>query len=498
MKNFHRKLIWLVCVCLSLCKLSKCQAPTCLFDGCQCSLNNDNSFDIRCVHDIKSNKSGFPDRVWPIVESNSTNFTNVNILLFNKFNFATIPDRAFEGLSIRNLILADNNLQTLTSRVFDGVRNLKMLRLIEKQLHTIEKGTFEPLRRMLVELGLIELNFEPDQMSSLVDQLMVLEKLDTFKLNNMRFDYFKREWTGILANISYLSLASNRLSNLSADVFESSSSLISLDLNNNLLDNYRPLFDALQPIQSNVKELKLNGNNLSSMLDFPALINLELLDLSNNNISYIPKTTFHTLSKLNYLHLSSNRLFSINDLVFARMENLLILQLNNNYLSKFPNLTYLSRLQILDMTNQNARLTEIPDYAFERRDRNQTHYSLSLILDSNDFIKYGSRSFCSRYTNSSQIHNINLSYRSMKNLHKCLLKQLKTSFVSRVSLKVQPNDNIFDYSDVCSCDLKSFAFSLNIDLLGICVSFNDACSRSAIDSINNEQQCSTTNYNCDS
>jgi Leucine-rich repeat (LRR) protein len=459
---------------------SSSSSSSCLFDGCQCSLNNDNSYDIKCIYDLKSNKTGFPQRLGNSLIANGS-IANINIFLINKYSFKVIPDAAFANLTIRNLILAENNLEVLTQSVFKGVNGLRMLRLIEKKLRKIETGAFEPLRNKLSEFGVIELYLESKEMENFIEGIFTLEKLATFKLSNMQLQIFRPEWTPVLRNISYLSLASNRIKSLNANLFEFSLNLISLDLNNNYLSNLKALYDVLVPVRSQLKELKLSGNNFKTILEFPPLSNLELLDLSNNSISFLPKTTFKNLLKLNYLTLAQNQIYKLNDFLFSRLSQLLILQLNNNYLDRFPNISNLTRLQILDVSNQNGHLKEISDYEFERVDRAGAgaaySNSLSLLLDANDFVRYGNKSFCSRHaTNSSQIHSLSLSYKAMKSLDKCLLKQLRTTFVSRVSLKVQQDDGVLDYSDVCSCDFKSFALTFNIDLIGVCATFNEACS----------------------
>jgi Leucine-rich repeat (LRR) protein len=315
-------------------------------------------------------------------------------------------------------------------------------------------------------------------LNNLFAELTILENLHTLKVTNMKLETFRLEWRMVLRNLSYLSLASNNLRYLNSDLFKYSPNLISLDLNQNNFLDLNDLFNSLKPLEKNLKELKLSSNLISQVPQSPKYEQLELLDLSNNQINNLNNNTFEKLTKLNYLHLSSNKLTQLSNNMFDNMENLLILVLNNNYLSKFPNITKLNKLQILDMTNQNGLLKVIPDYAFERI-RNDS-YSLNVILDSNDLVKFGSKAFCSRYSTNSQINNINLSYRTMKNLNKCQLKQLKTDFVSRVSLKVQQNENIIDYSDVCNCDLKLLASSFNIDLVGICGTLNNACANNKL------------------
>ena len=446
----------------------------CIFEGCHCILRNhhDTSYDVKCFYDIKNTKQ----RSFPVRHIHSKNFSNdINIMLINRYKFQTIPDFVFQNLNIQTLILAENDLESLNRHAFTGIRGLKMLRIIEKKLHRVEAGVFEPLSDKLNELGLVDLyNIDMNQLDELFREMLVLEKLNTFKLSNMKFSIFKEEWMAILGNLSYLSLASNNLTNLSTDLFQFSSSIISLDLNDNRLSDLTTLFVSLVPIEMILKELKLSGNQISNLLDFPEFQSLEFLDLSKNKLTSLTSITFKSLTKLNYLHLASNRLKQLDVNVFSNLENLQVLILSNNELEKVPNIMSLNKLQVLDLSNQTGKLTRIDDYAFERV-KNQTN-SLSIDLESNELSVFGDRSFCSRYANKSQIHELTLSYNSVRNLNKCVWNQLSTTFMPRVSLNVAQSeqDAQIDNSDICNCRLKAYALSFGIELAGVCAKVNEA------------------------
>lgn len=406
-----RSLILLLSI---ICHSASILASDCLFKGCSCSSSSlDNSYDVKCVYDIMSNNSRFP------VRQSSSSFQNreINIMLVNRYSFKRIPDNIFRNLSIRTLILAENDLEVLNKRAFSGIRGLRMLHLIEKRLKRIEPGVFEPLGNGLTEINLINLiGMTTGRVDEFFRETVYLEHLDTFKLNHMRFDTLKEEWMAFLGNLRYLSLASNNLRNLSVDLFELSTRLISLDLNDNYLSEIDPLFRTLDSVKSNLKELKLSSNGIRYLKDFPSFERLEFLDLSRNKLTWIGDSTFKQLRNLNYLHLNSNNIRNLHPEVFSPLENLLVLNLANNHISTLPHIRSLYKLQSFDVSSQNGSLISIADYGFDRG--NLTTSSLSIDLSGNELTHFGFKSFCSHRpsSNITQIHDVTLTYETVRNM----------------------------------------------------------------------------------
>lgn len=446
----------------------------CLFENCLCSRQASNYNDIKCIYDINSGtlNTGFPRR-------QQLDYNEINIMLVNRYRFTRIPDHTFANLSIRTLILAENDLEVLTPGAFASIRALRMLHVIEKKLRQIEPGTFEPLGNKLTELGLVDIvGMSTQRVDELFRDLLHLERLTTFKLTHSQNE-FKDEWMASLGNLSYLSLASNRLRSLSVDLFEFSSSLISLDLNDNRLVDLDALFVSFQPVRANLKELKLSANTIDKLTDFPEFPSLEFLDLSRNNLVWVRETTFHRLFKLNYLHLESNSLRSLHPGLFSPLANLLVLNLANNYLNSTPIIRDLPKLQSLDVSNQNGELEFVGDFAFERYD--QTKSSLSIDLSRNRIrLGFADRVFCSHFSNVSQIYELAVSYASVKTMSRCVWRQLGSALMMpRVSLKVtsddEPdNDGLIDFSDVCNCRARAYALAFNVELVGLCSAVTDA------------------------
>ena len=423
-------------------------------------------------------------RLFPTRLNNTDSFKNglvINLLFITKYEFKRVPDDAFDGLNVKNLILADNQLEEITEKTFRGIRSLKMLRLIETKLHKIESGAFLSLTDKLEDLDLVGLDLKSEaKLDAFFGEINTLYKLNKFTLNNMQIATFKNEWIPVLSNLNHLSLASNTLTELDAHLFHSSPNLISLDLSNNKFVDLGKVFSVLEPLQTRVKVLKLGGNAIEELRYFPNFTSLEYLDLSNNKIAKIAEQTFANLTRLNYLYLDSNQLSEVSERVFDKCENLLTLKLNNNKLKHTPKITKLSKLQTLDLSNQNGHLKVVYDFAFERSVKRFS--SLGLNLQSNDIEMFSSRSFCSRYSSVIEIHDLNLSFNSYQQMNKCILKQLNSTMVARVYVRILPSEfRSRSIIQVCDCHLMKFLDVNKINLLGDCQLGKDKCTENKFD-----------------
>ena len=101
-----------------------------------------------------------------------------------------------------------------------------------------------------------------------------------------------------------------------------------------------------------------------------------------------------------------------------------------------------------------------------------------LFLDKYD------KPFCSRYFAPSLIPTLKLSFKSMMNLNKCVLKQLNMkpiTLASEITVS-KPADPKTNLTQLCNCDLLLFADYHNLKIKGVC------------DSIFNTLTCNNTNY----
>jgi Leucine-rich repeat (LRR) protein len=466
------------------------------------------SVDITCDFEPHGRKAHFPTRRYDLSAFMQQNGNNINVFLINNCNFDTIPDGAFADLSIQSLILANNGLARITTNAFRDTKSLKRLILLESNLTTIEDDAFKWIRHDLNELQLADLDIPNDfdlDRFLMNENLINLKSLNVLKLVNMKLKEFKKQWVPLVQNVSYLSLTSNQIEHFHPDFFNSLPNLVSLELTNNSFKDLDSLLDALRPIKSSLKELKLDGNLIEKLNQFPDFDNLELLDLSNNKLETLDPFTFNRLKSLSFLNLESNQIRRISDdFVSNRTTKLVTLSLKNNFLTTVPSIFNFPKLKFLDLANQNGQMNLLPDFAFDRYTKNDSVISmnaLSISLESNEITRFGNRALCSRHHNTSEIHNLMLSMASMRNINKCMLTQLKSSMISRVSLRVQPSAGVVvssllvsEYAGVCNCELKMFAARFNIELTGACLMVNLPCEASLLTL--HENLCANSKFTC--
>lgn len=100
--------------------------------------------------------------------------------------------------------------------------------------------------------------------------------------------------------------------------------------------------------------LDLSQNELAEIPDgvFEMLSKLKNLDLSSNHIAHISKDSFSGLVQLERLYLHANRIQSIHSEAFGGLEMLLELKLQGNQLTSLPSLSF-PRLLLLDLSYNN-------------------------------------------------------------------------------------------------------------------------------------------------
>ncbi|KAK5612507.1 hypothetical protein CRENBAI_012729 [Crenichthys baileyi] len=144
-----------------------------------------------------------------------------------------------------------------------------------------------------------------------------------------------------LDNVTNLSLSNNRLSEVESHTFSGLQRLRSLDLSNNQLSVIHP--EAFSILSQSLRELNLSRAlyNYSSVIDLATSLhwssmgNLQVLDLSDNSLIYLPSRIFSHMSSMRRLQLSNNSLVAIRNLTLSGLESLEELDLTLNALKTF-------------------------------------------------------------------------------------------------------------------------------------------------------------------
>uniref|UniRef100_A0A7E4ZYZ5 Glycosyltransferase family 92 protein n=1 Tax=Panagrellus redivivus TaxID=6233 RepID=A0A7E4ZYZ5_PANRE len=272
-------------------------------------------------------------------------------------NISELTPETFSGLTeLDMLMLNANNLRCIPKDLFKDLQELRVLSIYKNKIRSIENGTFDSLKSIKA-LHLSENPYICDcNMAWMAEFLSQRQLLDN---SGVKCAAPKR-------------MIDMPLSRANSEMFKCKGSeyLVTKNSGQCLIDNPCPsqctCFGAvvdcsnrgLSVIPSNLPKftttLLMNKNQLSEInadSGLQKLVNLEKIDLSHNNITFIHNEAFIGLAKLKELVLSNNNLINVDrDMFGAFSSSLERLHLNGNKLEcvmaetfgRLPNLTLLS------------------------------------------------------------------------------------------------------------------------------------------------------------
>ena len=205
-----------------------------------------------------------------------------------------------------------------------------------------------------------------------------------------------------LLNLNQLNLSGNHLGLLEPDMFANNTHLERLSLSKNPLQYmqveaspYKAYFLNIQELQ----ELDLSGCNLTYLLPamFSKLTTVTYINLASNNLTDLPKATFAPLLEMDYLDLSSNKLAQLKSDVFENNGEIVSLKVRNNPLSSLKGVR-IENLQTLDVGLCNFSVIDADTFSGFPNIRD-------LNLDGNGITSINSNAFKSM----SRLQNLDLS-----------------------------------------------------------------------------------------
>lgn len=312
------------------------------------------------------------NHITSISKASLENMPNIEILEMNNNDISKITANDFPNLyKLQNLNLNHNSITKIENGSFIGLGNLADLKLNRNKLSELSDNMFKDLS----SLKTLELN--KNQFSKIgwlsfqgLDTLLILKLRQNtiddladgafYKLWNLRelhLDHNKltkvdKGWLYNMNSLSYLNVSNNKIQFLN-NGWESCPHLKELDISNNQLDSItRSTFEHLTILEL----LKLDNNRITFIEDgaFDSLSSLQILDLSYNHISWIvenPHGAFARLQELTNLLLAGNDIFHISKDAFTGLDNVIQIDLSNNTIASiednpFKNLHKLKELLI--------------------------------------------------------------------------------------------------------------------------------------------------------
>lgn len=228
---------------------------------------------------------------------------------------------------------------------------------------------------------LTHLSCSNNQLLSLPTSIGKLQKLERFEAhNNSLSELPETLWN--CASLQYINVASNHISawtiplDHQVPVFGSFSNDSALDIDMRSSGSYcdrktssSSSFSAhtLPPLAFSLEKLYLGENRLTDdvLHPFTILHELQVLNLSFNEIQEIPPSFFRNLRHLRELYLSGNKLTAIPTEDLYRLENLEVVLLNGNRLKSLPvELGNIHNLAVLDV-GSNLLKYNINNYEFD-------------------------------------------------------------------------------------------------------------------------------------
>ena len=250
--------------------------------------------------------------------------TNLKVLDLYYNSLTMLFPGTFKDLArLKELWLNYNDLSTIPVGIFRGLKSLVTLMLEENFITNIDIGALEDL------VQLTDLYMYYNMLSEIkfgvfrgLKNLKMLDLVDNqiYVLESGCFDG--------LNQLKYLHLALNRLSEMQAGTL-SLANLEWLDIVANNLTNIDPgAFGEL----SNLSKLLLSENNFTTLHPdaFKGLTNVDEIQLDHNQLQYLPEDIFHNLRQLRHLNLTSNDLTRIPSKLFLHTTSLETLDLTNN------------------------------------------------------------------------------------------------------------------------------------------------------------------------
>lgn len=176
---------------------------------------------------------------------------------------------------------------------------------------------------------LTKIDLSNNEISSIPIDINNQNDLILIRMLNNKLDSLP-ESVFMLRNIKSLDFSLNKINKLPPNI-GSCSSLVELLLQNNLIKEIPFNLSGLQSLEV----LNLSSNQLDLCPNFNKLRKLKKLDLSQNSIKSIEKSSFDGLINLDQLILGKNQIKYLDESSFSSLQNLTILDLRENKLNNF-------------------------------------------------------------------------------------------------------------------------------------------------------------------
>ena len=289
--------------------------------------------DLKCSDDCRCILSHHQLSYCPNSNNNEKSDTN-GLLLFPEeitilnmsYSFLfDIRRGSFKGIKrLLTLNLSRNYLTSLREGVFEGLQELTELDLSKNLLKSIDKDTFVDVSNLL------NLQIENNMLTYIhPEAFRSFDKLGGLFLSSNKLERLQANMFRNLVELFVLSLYNNSITSIESDTFSSLRNVKGILLSSNEISEVKPrAFSGL-----NLRILSMSTNKLLSINEnaFQGLENIISLDLQENGLRKLPSQCINDLQTARYLNLSNNHLHRVPEL--GPLKEAVVVDLRNNELS---------------------------------------------------------------------------------------------------------------------------------------------------------------------
>ncbi|KAK9875037.1 hypothetical protein WA026_005841 [Henosepilachna vigintioctopunctata] len=291
--------------------------------------------------DLSHNRIEYFDMETFVMDRNTGLFGETQIdLSFNKItNFSSNN----EILYTTSLNISHNHLTDLRDLLL-SIRGLKIIDISYNQLREISTKNFPS------ELHLRYLNIEHNKLFSIDSEF--------FKF--LRYDYH----TDVNSPLIFI-FSNNQLKNITIFLnnFYDLDEIHSLDYRNNQMETINFVKPPYGPV--NIRSLTLRNNELSDLSGFNFTdAQIDILDLRDNNITYVPLKSFVNIRQS--LDLSNNKISYINSSHFTEPIFLSRLNLSHNEIEILNSSTFIGISSLKELDLSHCILKQLDEESFSK------------------------------------------------------------------------------------------------------------------------------------
>jgi Leucine-rich repeat (LRR) protein len=375
-------------------------------------------------------------------------------------------DESYQAMSqLRHLEMSVNNFHKINPRDLDSLSStLQVLHMSDCGLVYINPAALERMKN-LTELSLASNLLTSINIEEMFARLGNDSKLQALDLSHMFLPNITVKMIGMLGNLIDLDLSDSSIEEIDANLWPLLPHLERLNLDNNDLRSIKNLAPLTQLIK-----LHLSHNQLQEVA-VRRLFNLELLDLSYNNINHIPDAWMANTDIIFTLNLSNNALTTVSPHAFQDV-NMRAFDLSYNALTTLHSFGHVKLSKLYLHHNQLAIVTAdafhqldvtLEDLDLSYNNLSQfTHYPFreflslqSLNLAYNDLgasLRVGGDKMGDFFASLSHLQVLNLAHNGITSLPHQQLQHLH----HLTTLYLQEN-HIADLLDLSLPDAKSLA-----------------------------------------